>query len=167
MADEVVVLGMIDFELPFDIPRYSGDMRRDQLAELSKPAAGELYVAIMQIETLLEHRYGQTFRIADGVVSAGSIKFRDGQLIVTAPALAYILVGYSFVVGYPDLRSGVLAMLGDVNLAIETVAPMFTSVLFAPQSPEKVADEVILFLPPDVQRRLGREGDPPQLLTNQ
>lgn len=59
--------------------------------------------------------------IFGGTVSNGSLIFRDGKFLVRSKALAAALVGYLAIQGYPDFRTGLIALATDIQTAIKAV----------------------------------------------
>ncbi|WP_106727248.1 hypothetical protein [Pseudaminobacter soli (ex Li et al. 2025)] len=106
----------------------------------------------LRIETALE-RLHLAARVDGGVIERGSIRFKDGKLIIEVNSfIGAILALVPLIMGYPDLRQGIIELTKDISAAIEGLQGL--DVNFAPLDPDSIAREIIPALPLDIRRRV-------------
>jgi hypothetical protein len=162
---DLTTLGSIDFVIPgpYTIDaavRRSISTTRLQLVD--DQAYSYLRSRISSFERELSERLGISASIVDGRVQSGSIRFRDGKLVVTSVALATMLTLGAAVSNYESLRTGVILIHGDIRNAIKYVAKhsKVEHPLFIPEAPEEILFQIQPFLLPE-QRKLFPPREPP------
>ncbi|TXH83533.1 MAG: hypothetical protein E6Q77_04100 [Rhizobium sp.] len=150
-----IAIGRISFTLPDASSVYPHPVPLSLLLAADEKAYIELSNIREMMERALHERFRQSFAISGGTVEPGSIKFRNGELVITGPALA-LLVIIQVISGYPDFREGVKQIVEDSRAVIEQVGSSAGAkdVIFDPADIDQVAAVIEPTIPQEVRDKI-------------
>lgn len=108
---------------------------------------------LAEMEQALSQRFRAEIHIANGTVSPGSMRFENGQIVITSPRLAVIICALTVVMHYDDLRTNVIQIYKDVTAIVHAVPrpPEVSGIKFKPADPDHVIADLEPFLPSNVR----------------
>lgn len=107
------------------------------------------------MERALHERLRQSFAISGGIVEPGSIKYRNGELVITGPALA-LLVVIQMISGYSDFHDGGKQIVEDSRAIIEQVGSSAGAkdVTFHPPNMDQITAVIEPTIPQEVRDKI-------------
>lgn len=156
-----IQIGSVDFTNEYMTLGREGvfDLYDPEFADFS--AFAFMRNALERINGGINYRYGSSVRLVGGQIEDGSIKYKDGQLVVEGKFLAAAVIGISLVNGYGTLRSSIPIVVDDILSVVEFAAQTadMANIYFNVGDTNEISREVKPYLPFVTRRRLEDEED--------
>ncbi|TBE49202.1 hypothetical protein ELH06_08525 [Rhizobium ruizarguesonis] len=153
IRDSIVTLGEVDYSF-----RLSPELRieRPQFILDHARSLGNYILAEYLNKEFSNRMSGGSFVASGGSAYLGSIKIKDGKILISSKALVIILATYGALTTYSEFRSSTLLLANDITSVFNFVmeSSFIEGITFRPRPEGQIFHEVLAVLPPDQQLRM-------------